>query len=127
MNMENKNFERRVNQRFNAQLPLNLGAEGIDLISQTKNISCSGVYCQINRFLPVMTKLQVKMTIPVIENKKKVEKSFSTNAVVVRIDPEAEQARCECYHVGLFFMSIKEEHRSLISLYIQQTFLASNN
>ncbi len=78
-------------------------------------------------FLPVMTKLEVTMSLSIIENNKKIEKTFTTNAVVVRIDPEFEQPGCDIYHIGLFFMSIKEEYRNLIVRYIQQTFLASNN
>ncbi len=127
MSEQNKNFERRVNQRFDAQLPLNIGSDGIKFETTTKNISCSGVYCKVDRFLPVMTKLQVTMKLPIIENNKKIEKSFTTNAVIVRVDPEFEQPGCGTYHIGLFFMSIKEENRDLIARYIQQTFLASNN
>ena len=127
MNDQGRNFDRRVNQRFDANLPLNLGTEGFHFESTTKNISCSGVYCHINFFLPVMTKLEVTMKLPLIENGKKVEKTFIVSAVVVRIDPEFDTAGCEDYHIGLFFMGIKDEHRDLIATYIKQTFLASNN
>ncbi len=129
MNMtdQNRNFERRVSQRYDTQLPLNIGTDGLELVSTTKNISCSGVYCRLNRFLPVMTKLEVKMTLPIIEDNKKIEKSFTAEAVVVRVDPEHERAGCDSYHIGIFFMNIKEEYRNLINRYIQQTFLASSN
>ena len=127
MNDQNKNFNRRINDRFDVQLPLNIGTEGFHFESTTKNISCSGIYCHIDFFLPLMTKLEVTMNLTIIENDRKVEKNFTTNAVIVRIDPEFNQPGCEIYHIALFFMSIKEEHRNLIARYIQQTFLASNN
>ena len=127
MSEQNRNFNRRVNQRYDVQLPLNIGTEGFHFESTTKNISCSGVYCQIDFFLPLMTKLEVTMNFPIIENNKKVEKTFTTNTVVVRIDPEFDQPGCDVYYIALFFMGIKEENRNLIARYIQQTFLASNN
>ncbi|MFH1093041.1 MAG: PilZ domain-containing protein [Candidatus Omnitrophota bacterium] len=127
MNDRNKNFERRINQRYDAKLPLSLGTEGFHFESTTKNISCSGVYCQIDFFLPLMTKLEVRMNLTIIENNKKVEKIFTTNAVIVRIDPEFDKSGCEEYHIALFFMGLKEEHRNYIARYIEQTFLASNN
>lgn len=127
MNDKNRSFERRINQRYDVKLPLSIGTEGFKFESTTKNISCSGVYCQIDFFLPLMTKLEMTMNLPVIENDKKVEKTFTTNAVVVRIDPEYDQPGCKEYHIALFFMGLKDEYRNVISLYIQQTFLASNN
>ncbi|MCG2711337.1 MAG: PilZ domain-containing protein [Candidatus Omnitrophica bacterium] len=127
MSDQNKNFERRVNRRFDVQLPLKLSSDGIKLETTTKNISCAGVYCRVNCFLPVMTKLELKMSIPIIEDNKKIEKKITTNAVIVRIDPEQELPGCDSYDIGLFFMNIKEEHCNLISRYIQQIFLASNN
>ena len=127
MNEQNNNFNRRINERFEAQLPLKIGTEGFHFESTTKNISCSGVYCQIEFFLPLMTKLEITMHLTLIEDNKRIEKAFTTNAVVVRIDPEFDQPGCTVYQVALFFMGIKEEHRDLIASYIQQTFLASNN
>ncbi|MCK4995064.1 MAG: PilZ domain-containing protein [Candidatus Omnitrophica bacterium] len=127
MNDKNKNFERRVNQRYDVQLPLNIGTEGFQFESTTKNISCAGVYCQIDFFLPLMTKLEVTMKLSVIENDKKVEKTFMTNTVIVRIDPEYDSSGCDEYHAALFFMGLKDEYRNIIASYIQQTFLASNN
>jgi len=127
MNEKNKNFEKRVNQRYNVKLPLSVGTERFQFESITKNISCSGVYCKIDFFLSLMTKLEVKMNFSVVEDNKKVEKTFTANAVIVRIDPEYDQPGCEEYHVALFFMGLKDENRDTISLYIQQTFLASNN
>lgn len=120
-------FEKRVNQRYDVTLPLNIG-DGKELIkSTTKNISCSGLYCQVNKYIPVMTKIQIAMDLWVIENGKKAKKSLVTNAVVVRIEPEEEQPDINKYYIGLFFLGLIKEHRDLIALYIEQTFLASNN
>lgn len=127
MNDKNKNFERRLNQRYDVKLPLNIGTEGFQFESTTRNISCSGVYCQIDFFLPLMTKLEVTMKLFIVENGKKVEKTFHTNAVIVRIEPEFDQPGCEEYHIALFFMGLKDKQRDIIARYIEQTFLASNN
>ena len=127
MNDQNRNFERRVNERYDTKLPLNIDTEGFNFKSTTKNIRCSGIYCEIDFFLPLMTKLEVTMNLPIIENNQKVEKSFIVNTVIVRTDPEYDQPGCDVYNIALFFMGIKEEHRNLIARYIEQTFLSSNN
>lgn len=127
MRQDNDNFERRLNQRYDARLPLNIAGIGVEILTATKNISCSGVYCQVNQFIPVMTKLQLDLTVPLIENEKKTEKYFSCHALVVRTEPESESPDVKNYNIGLFFMDLSEKDRKLLELYIQQSFLRTNN
>ncbi|MBU1044106.1 MAG: PilZ domain-containing protein [Candidatus Omnitrophica bacterium] len=127
MSKENKNAERRVEQRFDAQLPLEIGGADFKIATATKNISPSGIYCQVDRFVPVMTKLGLNITIPLLENNKKIEKKFNCQAVVVRIQPESEIDTSNGYQLGLFFVDIKDEDKQVINHYLRHAFFAGNN
>lgn len=123
----NNSHERRIYQRFDLKLPLNISGKDFEFKTQTKNISCAGVYCQINRFMPVMTKVEITMFIPLLGRGRKTQKRIKCLCVVVRIEPEHEQRMETSYHLGLFFTKISEKERNLISEYIQQAFFAGNN
>ena len=127
MAKENKNSERRVDKRFDVELPLEIGGTDFKIETATKNISSSGIYCQVDRFVPVMTKLALDMSIPLIENKQKIEKKFNCKAVVVRIKPKPSIEEGKAYQLGLFFVDIKDKDRQIINRYLQHAFFANNN
>lgn len=127
MSKANNNSERRIQKRFNAKLPVKIGGSDFNITTDTKNISSSGIYCQIDQFVPVMTKLGLKMSITLIENDQKVKKNVYCHAVVVRIKPEEESSETKFYQLGLFFTDIAEQDRKLINLYLQHAFFAGNN
>lgn len=127
MERQDNSFERRINQRFDVQLPIDISGAGFQMSVTTKNVSCSGIYCQVDRFIPVMTKLELEMVVPLIENQKKVEKRFKCHAVVVRTEPESEREMTDYCNLGLFFTDLTEKDRNLLAIYIQQTFLRTNN
>ncbi|MFH1061419.1 MAG: PilZ domain-containing protein [Candidatus Omnitrophota bacterium] len=127
MSRENSHSERRTDKRFDVQLPIKIGGSDFEIATDTKNISSTGIYCQVDRFLPVMTRLCLKMSIPLIENNRKVEKNIDCKAVVVRIRPESRLEHINSYQLGLFFTDIKSQDRELISRYLQHAFFAGNN
>ncbi len=127
MAKDNRNSERRMDKRFDVELPLKIGGTDFKIATATRNISSSGIYCQVNRFVPVMTKLGLDITIPLIENKRKIEKKFNCEAVVVRIKPEPSLKDGKAYQLGLFFVDIENKDRQIINHYLQHAFFAGNN
>lgn len=124
---ESNHSERRIDKRFDVQLPIKIDGADFQITTDTKNISSSGIYCQVDRFLPVMTKLGLKLLIPLIENNRKVEKNINCEAVVVRIEPESTIEQVSSYQLGVFFTNIKNQDREVISRYLQHAFFAGNN
>jgi len=122
-----KPSERRLSRRADIQLPLKIAGTGFRYTTDTKNISSSGLYCRLDRFIPLMTKLEVTMLVPVFIRNRKVEKEIICSAVVVRIEPEDEQPDGTVYYAGFFFTAIKDKDRKLIEQYVQQSFSARNN
>jgi len=127
MKKDKNSPERRSDARFDITLPVKIGSGDYDLITNTKNISCSGIYCQVSRYIPVMTKLALTMHVPLIIGKRKVEKKVDCTCVVVRIMPEFIQESLNNYDIGLFFSQIQEKDQALISKYIQQAFFVGLN
>ncbi|MBU4305054.1 MAG: PilZ domain-containing protein [Candidatus Omnitrophica bacterium] len=126
MRREN-NFDRRSNARFDVTLPLKIAGADFHMATDTKNISCTGLYCHVTRFLPVMTKLSISLFVPLIVKERKVEKQINCAAVVVRTEPDREVQSTDIYYIGMFFTDIKEKDRETISKYIQQAFFAGKN
>ena len=127
MKSQKKGAERRAQPRFDVALPLRIGTDDFQFATDTKNLSSSGIYCSVDRFVPVMTKLSLKLRIPLIEKNRKVEKGVDCQAVVVRISPESAQAQSQPYQVGLFFTQIEDDDRQLINQYLRQAFFAGSN
>ena len=53
--------ERRRHPRVREQLPLKIREADFEIVTQTKDISCSGAYCEIDR--PIRTMERVKVTL----------------------------------------------------------------
>ncbi|MBU2063506.1 MAG: PilZ domain-containing protein [Candidatus Omnitrophica bacterium] len=127
MDERDRNLEKRRERRVSLQVPIKIGSSNFQIISSTKNISRSGLYCQVNRFVPVMSKLAVTLFVPLIVKREQVEQKIDCSAVVVRIVPEEQKESVESYHLGLFFSEIKDKDRDCISQYIKQSFFSGYN
>ena len=68
--MSKSKSERRSHPRTATNLALKICKKGLDLITETRNISCSGVYCRVNRPLPLMSKIGLTLLIPIHEKNK---------------------------------------------------------
>lgn len=69
-------------------------------IGRTRNISCSGMYCNVNKFIIPLTKVQGIIKLP-LDNKK--DNNVSFKGVVVRTKPERDIDGWQDYNVAIFF------------------------
>ena len=108
--------ERRRAPRVNSRLPVILTDAAREIIAYTRNISASGAYCTLRRFIAPMTKLQVRVEIP--------GRSTSTRivcrGVVVRTDPPTATPRPSRCHVAIFFNELTDGDRVRLARYVQQ-------
>jgi len=109
--------ERRLYPRIEQRLPVKIAANGYDFSTTTKNISCLGAYCHINKYIPPFTKIMVKLNLPLNSGESQVE----CKGVVVRSDDETSGG----FNIAIFFNNIKGSQRQKISQYISQ-FLPQN-
>lgn len=108
--------ERRIHPRINQQLPFKVVANGYDFATYTKNISCVGAYCHINKYVPPFTKVMIRLSLPVMENDKNKYCDVNCKGVIVRTEDEKNGG----YNIAIFFNGIKDDTRSKIANYIGQ-------
>lgn len=108
--------ERRRHPRVEEKLPLKIKDEGFDAISVTKNISCSGVFCQVDGYFPLLSKVKIVLLLP-SEEKSKAH-PIHIDGVVVRSEPVKASPGSNCRNIGIFFNKIKKQDQSKISAYI---------
>ncbi len=107
--------ERRRAPRTAERLAVAITEASVEVQTSTHNLSASGVYCALNRFIEPMTKLQLRFEIP--------DGSHAVNVccagVVVRVEPATANASGP-YRVAIFFTDLTERHRALIERFVRQ-------
>jgi len=107
--------ERRQSPRVNRNIPLKISSDDGDVVTQSWNLSRSGVYCRVNRYIDPMTKLKIHLLLPLRKNQKVTTKKLSCRGVVVR--SESVPGTPE-YNVAIFFNEINNKDADNISTYI---------
>ncbi|MEW6101786.1 MAG: PilZ domain-containing protein [Candidatus Omnitrophota bacterium] len=118
---KNRKAERRQCPRIEQSLPIKLAANGYDFSTSTENVSCTGAYCRINKYVPPFTKVLVKLSLPINSNGSRKKFDVECKGVVVRTDDESSGG----FNVAVFFNEIKEEQKKKITKYVNQ-FLPEN-
>ncbi len=107
--------ERRRDPRLGNNIPIRISQDGGDMVTETANISRSGLYCKVNRYIEPMTKLRVCLLLPLRKNGKDVTKQIMAQGVVVR----AEQIQqTEDHHIAIFFSEIAQRDAESIADYV---------
>lgn len=110
--------ERRKYLRAQKHLPLKLADKAFDIITETADISSAGIYCRVTRLLPVMSKIEVIMLVPVKGNGRHTKK-IKARGVVVRTEPvilrDTDKAH---YNVAIFFTDMSKKDQKAIETYI---------
>lgn len=111
--------ERRKDQRRRTHLSIKIADESFDVITETADISPSGIYCRLTRLLPLMSKIEVILLVPTKTNWRQTKK-IRCKGVVVRIEPiilkDVEKAH---YNAAIFFTEISKKDRKIIESYIE--------
>lgn len=109
--------ERRKHPRIIKKLSLKVNAGQFDLVTETQNISLSGVCCQVDKFIQPMTKVGLLLLLPMrLKNDKITTRKLSLEGAIVR----AEQAKDTKgkFNIAVFFNNMKEAGRANLSRYI---------
>lgn len=116
--------ERRGTPRIAEQVTLALTEAGGVIQAETKNLSASGVYCALDRLIPPMTKLEVRLELPSGGHQRA---SMCCSGVVVRVEPVIAPPDRARYHTAIFFTDLAERDRSAISQFVRQQLAARSS
>jgi hypothetical protein len=107
-----KKSERRLHPRIKQKLPIRVAANGYDFATSTKDLSCVGAYCHIDKYIPPFTKVMVKLTLPLKHKNSSVE----CKGVLVRTEDEKKGG----FNIAIFFNKIGQEQKKKIAEYVNQ-------
>lgn len=82
---------------------------------QTRNISASGVYCDVSHFIEPYTQLLINVVIPLGGK----FYNIACEGVVVRCERQQEGAKTP-YSIAVHFTRISEEDRKTISSFVEE-------
>jgi len=107
--------ERRKYPRINKQIPFKLEThEGI-VSAETINLSCNGVYCRVDQYVPVMT--QLKIVFALIYDEEATEVDYvECEGIVVRVEDISPEN--DVWHIAIFFNEIEDSERQKIMNFI---------
>ena len=122
--MKNLRTERRKHPRRETVLSLKISKRGLDVITETRNISCSGVYCRVDKPLPIMAKIGITLLLPIQNRRNRVNtEKIRCNGVVVRSEPAiVKEADTACQNVAIFFTDLSKKYKDKITQYVLQSF-----
>lgn len=108
--------ERRRYPRVWSSLGIRLGSdEKEEIDTESKDISACGVYCQVDRWLPLMTKLRVTIILP--------SKKIICNGIVVRVETvnnfKERLSNAKRHNIAIFFNEIKPRDRAYLIRYVK--------
>ena len=108
--------ENRGFPRFVLMLSLEIEAEGVRIKTRTKNISCAGIYCEVDHLFPVGEPVSVIMRLT-DDSAKGEARTIKCKAQVVRIEPVSSRNN-GLYMAGIAFTGIAEEDRDFLLQFI---------
>ncbi|MCK4852259.1 MAG: PilZ domain-containing protein [Candidatus Omnitrophica bacterium] len=117
--MTQKKERRKYPRIKDKDISVKLEGEGFSTITQSLDVSASGIYCKVVERIPLMTRLQIVLSLPA-----KDRSSGSTNmdieGVVVREHPVMKDGRVEHYDVAIFFNTLMPKERKKLTQYISR-------
>ena len=107
MSEKHDHKDRRRHRRLPVEIPVEIASisfqfKNMDSQSRVVNISCSGLYCQVNRFFPLFTKLNVTLLLKPTPEDNQNSGKITCRGVVVRTEPSHRVKGCREYRIAIF-------------------------
>ncbi len=112
--------ERRQSPRVEQNIPVKISHDDFDIVTETKNLSRSGVYCRVKQYIEPMTKIRINLLLPFKRNERVVTKKVSCQGVVVRAEsiPQSDE-----FNIAIYFNEIQKRDTDYIIEYISGCFI----
>jgi len=110
--------ERRRFQRSASNLAIKLEDREIDFVTETKNVSCIGAYCQVDSYLPILTKLRITLLFPKHKGLKSA-KHIACEGSVVRVERSGDQLESNKYNIAIYFNQISRSDMKFIDAFVK--------
>lgn len=102
--------ERRESERAEARLTMRIDADALkdvpQIVTQSENISASGVYCFASHSLPLRTHVSLSIVLPALPGQPAGTQIVRTDALVVRSIPNPKAPAKTPYELAFMFLSL---------------------
>jgi hypothetical protein len=115
--------EKRRHLRVELGVPVKISGEQGEILTETKNLSCSGAYCRMTQRLEPMTKLKVHLLLPLCKKDKVTTKSIICESIVVRTQAVAGE---QYYDTAIFFSGIAPKDSRTINEFVESALESKN-
>lgn len=116
--MSQKHERRKYPRIKDKNISIKLSSEGFTTITQSLDVSASGIYCKVKDHIPVMTRVQLKLSLPG-KTKKASSATMDIDGVVVREHPVIKNGKVEHYDLAIFFNTLLPKERKKLVQYIE--------
>lgn len=115
-----RNSERRTKPRADARLSMRvestLEAEAPHIVTESQNISSSGVYCTSSHFLAPLSKVALTIVLPNAGARASKE-LIKCEGIVVRCQPTGKKTE-RSYELACMFSGLDPEHRAMLEEFV---------
>ncbi len=108
--------EKRRHLRLEYKIPVKISSDRGDILTETKNLSCSGAFCSMNLRLEPMTRLKVHLLLPLRKGDVITTKKITCQGVVVRAQAISGQ---DHYDTAIFFSDIAPKDSNTINEFVE--------
>lgn len=120
MKPKNIDTEHRKHPRINERLQFKLKTNHFHIVTETINLSCIGAYCQVNKYIPLMTCLDIVMALPHADEEDELE-YIECNGTVVRVEKVSFDANARnAYNIGIYFSEIEDSEKQKIESFFER-------
>jgi hypothetical protein len=114
-----QNAERRKFPRIeDNELSVRLNLADYDSVTHTLNLSTSGIYCKVDKQMPLMSKVRLMLMVPDSSGKEKETHNLKIDGVIVREHPVIINGEVRHYDCAIFFENLSARDTEIISAYI---------
>lgn len=115
------NTERRKSRRIEDEgLSIKLKIGDFDSVTHTLNLSTSGIYCKVDKEIPLMSKVRLVLMMPDQSQPDRPTANLELDGVVVREHPVIINDEIKHYDVAIFFDNLSDKDAKIILDYISR-------
>src|SRR5262245_9668618 len=118
-----RTMERRRSPRADARLSMRLEGERDpgareQLVTESQNISASGVYCLSEMFLPPLSKVNLTLVLPRFGSRRGPNELIKCEGIVVRCDPQHASASDKRWELACMFSDLDATRRARLADFV---------
>lgn len=114
--------ERRGAQRADARLSMRVEGthegDAAHVVTESQNISASGVYCTSSHFLPPLSKVDLTIVLPRLPGERAAEQLIKCEGIVVRCDALPRRSE-RAYQLACAFSGLDTRRRTLLDTFVR--------